>query len=84
MFQRFFGTEKKTEPAPSLDDVSGRAQGRVTELDEKIAKTDLEARLLSTRPAIAQFELCHIRSIVECLTFALFNLLTKLEIKFDA
>ena len=44
MFQRFFGTEKKAAPAPSLDDVSGRAQGRVTELDEKIAKTDLEVR----------------------------------------
>ena len=38
MFSRLFGTEKKKEPAPSLDDVSARAQGRVGEMDEKIAK----------------------------------------------
>lgn len=67
MFQRFFGAEKKTEPAPSLDDVSGRAQGRVTELDEKIAKTDLEVRV----QPLPDFELRHIRSVVECLTLAL-------------
>jgi DNA repair exonuclease SbcCD ATPase subunit len=45
MFSRLFGTEKKKEPAPSLDDVSARAQGRVSEMDEKIAKLDAEVRL---------------------------------------
>lgn len=42
MFQRFFGAEKKKAPAPSLDDVGKRAEGRVTELDEKIGKMDAE------------------------------------------
>ena len=44
MFARFFGTEKPKAPAPSLDDVSTRAQGRVGELDEKIGKLDAEVR----------------------------------------
>jgi hypothetical protein len=48
MFQRFFGVEKKKDPAPSLDDVSKRASGRVTELDEKIGKMDAEARQMAS------------------------------------